>query len=307
MPVIVWFWFLVAFFTANAAAIAFFFALRLGRRFRTVTWALCSAVIALSPCLASLEAKGLRFLDCVAAVCLLFKIYDAHRSPAAAIERGILQWLLYLPNWFWFVLRRVPRGRSAGKDWTRVAIGLPLTAGLLVAAWALLQVNWAGTPFVLEHVTKVLAFAAAMIGVGQTSVAGCRQLIGPALDPFDHPFAARTPADFWRRWNRPFREFFDQYVFRPMGGTRRPIVATLAVFAVSGLMHEYVYGVASGRVQGWQVLFFMVQGIAAVATLRVRPRGRTALLWWAGTFFFNLATAFFFCQSVDAVIGFYQR
>ena len=52
-----------------------------------------------------------------------------------------------------------------------------------------------------------------------------------------------------------------------------PVFATLAVFAVSGLMHEYVFGVATGRVQGWQMLFFMVQGCAAAATLRVRPTG----------------------------------
>src|SRR6478609_720020 len=127
----IWFWFFAAFLTANTAAVAFFFALRLGKMPRTIAWLICSAVIAFSPCLASPEARGLRFLDCVAAVCLLFKIYDAHRAPAAAIALGFNRWLVYLPNWFWFVLRRVPRGRSAKKDWARVAIGLPLTVAFV--------------------------------------------------------------------------------------------------------------------------------------------------------------------------------
>jgi hypothetical protein len=177
----------------------------------------------------------------------------------------------------------------------------------VVLCLGVLRVDWSRVPFAVEHGVKVLVFAVAMILIGQTFAALYRQLVGPALDPFDHPQAARTPADFWRRWNRSFRSFFDEHVFRAMGGARHPVRATLAVFAVSGLLHEYVFVVANGRVLGWQMLFFMVQGCAAAATLRVRPRGGQAVVWWAGTVAFNLVTAVLFCRSVDGVIGFYQR
>lgn len=302
-----WFWFCFAFLMANAAALVFYFALRLERRARTVAWLVCSAVIVFSPCCVPRGARALRFLDGVVAVTLLLKVYDAYRQPARAAGMGAGRWAAYLPNWFWFVLRRVPRGRPARQDWRRVAIDAPLMVAAVAGCALLLGLDWSGMPPALEHTAKVLAFAVAMMLIGRMFAALHRRLVGPAMDPIDNPFMARTPAEFWRRWNRPFRDFFDEYVFRPSGGARRPVLATLAVFAVSGLMHEYVFAVATGRVRGWQILFFMVQGCAVAATLRVRPTGRAAALWWAGTSAFNLATAVLFCRSVDGVIAFYQR
>jgi len=36
-----------------------------------------------------------------------------YRAPALAAEMGVGKWVAYLPNWFWFVLRRVPRPQPA--------------------------------------------------------------------------------------------------------------------------------------------------------------------------------------------------
>jgi hypothetical protein len=69
--------------------------------------------------------------------------------------------------------------------------------------------------------------------------------------------------------------------------------------------HEYVFGMASGRFQGWQFLFFVLQGCAAAATLRIKPEGPSALLWLAGTWAFNLISSFLFFLSVDQVLPFY--
>lgn len=310
-----WFWFWFAFAIANAAAFAFHLALRRGRRTSasavppkpTLAWLLCSLVIILSPCCIPSDARALRFVDCVAVITLLLKVYDAYREPTLAAGMDAAKWVAYLPNWFWFVLKRVPRARPATSDWRRVALTAPLMIAAVALADGLLRLNWTGVPFAIEHAAKVLALATAVILIGQTFAALYRQLLGPALDPFDHPYVSRTPADFWRRWNRSFRGFFDEHVFRPSGGARHPVRATLAVFAVSGLMHEYVFDVAIGRVQGWQMLFFMLQGIAAAATLRIRPTRWAASLWRAGTLLFNLATSAIFCRSVDGVIAFYQR
>jgi hypothetical protein len=306
----VWVWFGFAFLIANAAALGFYFALRVGGRGRRVAWVVCSGVILLSPGWVlgdAADARALRFLGCVVAVTLVFKVYDAYREPGVARGMGFYKWAAYLPNWFWFVLRRVPRGHPERRDWRRVGVEAPLMVAAVALCIGLLRLDWSGVPFAGEHVVKVLAFGLAMMLIGRVFAALYRRLVGPAMDPIENPFAARTPAEFWRRWNRPFREFFDEYVFRPLGGMRRPVYATLAVFAVSGVLHEYAFDVAVGRVQGWQMLFFMVQGCAVAMTLRVRPRGRTAVLWWAGTLAFNLGTAVLFFRSVDGVIGFYQR
>ena len=58
---------------------------------------------------------------------------------------------------------------------------------------------------------------------------------------FDHPYLARTPADFWRRWNISLSTWFRDYVYIPLGGSRegelrwaRNIMLT---FLLSGLWH----------------------------------------------------------------------
>ena len=45
---------------------------------------------------------------------------------------------------------------------------------------------------------------------------------------FDHPYLARSPADFWRRWNISLSIWFRDYVYIPLGGSRG---GTLAVGA----------------------------------------------------------------------------
>jgi hypothetical protein len=83
--------------------------------------------------------------------------------------------------------------------------------------------------------------------------------------------------------------------------------AALATFLVSAIIHEYVFDIAVGRVQGYQTAFFVIQGIAAAATLRVKPAGWAALPWVAGTFAFNLVTSVLFFASVGEVLPFYAR
>jgi D-alanyl-lipoteichoic acid acyltransferase DltB (MBOAT superfamily) len=58
---------------------------------------------------------------------------------------------------------------------------------------------------------------------------------------FDHPYLARNPADFWRRWNISLSTWFRDYVYIPLGGSRssewiwaRNVMIT---FLLSGLWH----------------------------------------------------------------------
>ncbi len=110
---------------------------------------------------------------------------------------------------------------------------------------------------------------------------------------------------FWRRWNRPAQQFLEEYAFKPAGGPRHFIGATLVTFAVSGLAHEYVFDIAAGRILGWQMAFFALQGLAVVATRHVRPSARSRPGWLAATFAFNLLSSILFFRSVNAVVPFY--
>jgi hypothetical protein len=81
----------------------------------------------------------------------------------------------------------------------------------------------------------------------------------------------------------------------------------LIVFLLSGIMHEYVFGIALGRVQGWQMAFFMIQGCAVVATMRAKPRAWRAVLWTGATFAFNIASGVLFVAAVNHLVPFYSR
>ncbi|KAL3643324.1 hypothetical protein CASFOL_014139 [Castilleja foliolosa] len=92
--------------------------------------------------------------------------------------------------------------------------------------------------------------------------------------PFDGPYSSTSFQDFWgRRWNRVASNSLRSTVFDPtlhytsrtLGRKWAIILALLATFIVSDLMHEIIY-YYMGRVRpGWGTLsFFLVQGLCVV-------------------------------------------
>ena len=49
------------------------------------------------------------------------------------------------------------------------------------------------------------------------------------------------------------------------------------------------------------MVFFMVQGVAVVATQRVKPKGSRTVLWIVGTIAFNLVTSMLFFASLNQI------
>ena len=121
----------------------------------------------------------------------------------------------------------------------------------------------------------------------------------------DRPLLAATPARFWRRYNRPAQQFIHDQIYRRVSGP--PIRAILVTFVISAVIHEYVFGIALSRVQGYQTIFFLLQGIAVAATIRARPTDPRVLPAIAATFLFNLTSSIFFFASVHSVIPIYAN
>ena len=76
---------------------------------------------------------------------------------------------------------------------------------------------------------------------------------------------------------------------------------------MSAILHEYIFWIAVGRLQGYQTAFFLLQGLVVAATLKVRPRGWRAVAWGTGTLAFNLASSVLFFASMDEVLPFYAH
>lgn len=102
---------------------------------------------------------------------------------------------------------------------------------------------------------------------------------------FDAPPLARNPREFWsRRWNLWFTQMTNLLIFQPLGGARRPLLGVSAVFVFSALLHEYMTWVALTRPDGRMTAFFLIHGVATIATTVLGKRlGRKTLMprWMA--------------------------
>jgi alginate O-acetyltransferase complex protein AlgI len=97
------------------------------------------------------------------------------------------------------------------------------------------EVLWAG---VFAFAIQIYADFSAYTDIARGS---SRWLGFELTENFDHPYMARNPADFWRRWNISLSSWFRDYVYIPLGGSRasewiwgRNVLIT---FLLSGLWH----------------------------------------------------------------------
>ncbi len=91
---------------------------------------------------------------------------------------------------------------------------------------------------------------------------GMAKIIGFDFDPnFNLPYVANGFSDFWSRWHISLSQWFREYLYYPLGGSRRGKVRTyanlLVVMLVSGLWHG----------AGWTfILWGLLHGIASCIT-----------------------------------------
>jgi len=60
---------------------------------------------------------------------------------------------------------------------------------------------------------------------------------------FGRYYLASSPMEFWREWNAAAARWFDLYVARPISRRFGTLAGVMLTFGISGLLHEYVWGV----------------------------------------------------------------
>lgn len=74
---------------------------------------------------------------------------------------------------------------------------------------------------------------------------------------FDDPYASKSISEFWRRWHMTLGRWFREYVYFPMGGSRKSRLRTIGnlfvVWACTGLWHG-----ADWNFLLWGMLFFVI-------------------------------------------------
>ncbi len=295
--------------TALAVSCLFYPALGWPSSRRLVVLAVVSTAVLLTPLLVPPDRLFPRLLAGVLAVALAAKLFDLHLGAGRGFRPGFRATFAYLINLTSVVQRKLANEpRPKGRENLRRLLTMALAAvpgGLLLASCYL--VEWRAVPFAVEHSAKVLAFFLLLVPAGAAGAATWRLLGGSAREPMDNPFASVSPADFWKRYNRSAQQFFYEDVFKPLGGRRRPIRGTLATFGVSALLHEFLFDITTMRIQGYQIAFFLVQGVAVALTLQARPKGWIRVIAIGATLSFNLATGTLFFASIDEILPFYER
>lgn len=287
--------------------LAFYPPLSLAPRRRTILLYAITVAILLLPLIILAKARLLRLLAAAMALMTALRLYDRHQAAARGFRPN---WRLYaysIANPFAFNLRRVlaePKPNTKS-DILAALVNLSAGAVAVVLTVAVFRVNWAAHAFEVEHGAKSVSFFLAVQFLLNGLAAATRLLGVPATDFAGPYFLARTPAEFWRFYNRPMNQFLDEYLFKPLGGRRRAVSATLLTFAFSGVIHEYIFDLPARRFLGTQLAFFLIQGLAVAATLRLRPRGPAAFAATLLTLAFNLLTAPIFLASLNAVVPFY--
>ncbi len=146
---------------------------------------------------------------------------------------------------------------------------------------------------------------------GYTYIAiGAARIMGfELMNNFNMPYLARNIKDFWDRWHLSLSTWFRDYLYFPLGGSRKGIIRKyiniIIVFLVSGLWHG-----ASWHYVVWGVVHGAMR-IAGEATKNIRERIYTRLnfqrdtfavkLWQTVCTFFlvTLAWVFFRAESVN--------
>ncbi len=129
---------------------------------------------------------------------------------------------------------------------------------------------------------------------------------------FHYPYVARSITDFWRRWHITLSSFFRDYVYIPLGGSRRGTLRTvcnlLVVWSLTGLWHGAAWNFVL-----WGLYYFALLALEKFVICRfsrtipgVIAHGATLLailLGWA-IFAFDGSSA---ALSLPALGGFLRR
>ena len=123
---------------------------------------------------------------------------------------------------------------------------------------------------------------------------------------FNHPYTATSLRDFWRRWHISLSTWFRDYLYIPMGGSRKGPARTLlnlsTVFLVTGLWHGASWNfVVWGLFHGAFIMFERTKG-GALLTSTWRPFRHLYTLLVV-----IVAWVFFRADDMSHAIAFLQR
>lgn len=277
------------------------------------SWCLVPAVLA-SPLLIPADHRGLRAAAACIAGDLALKMVDffRHCGWGGAHPGAYLGFLVPFPVFAVVdpdLRRRLARPDPPGPHVLRILAGLMGLVGAVLLALAKRDAAPFRSCFPLDHAAMLVLFVVAIESISQV-LFGLERLAGYDVFPIiRRAYRARSVAEFWRRYNGRVHAWLACNVFRPSGGARHPARGVVLVFLVSGLFHEVMFDVATAKVTGAQLAFFLLQAPAVLASRWLRPRaGRggiaASVAARLATILFLAATSTLFFRGVADIFPF---
>ena len=117
---------------------------------------------------------------------------------------------------------------------------------------------------------------------------------------FDFPYASHSVTEFWRRWHISMGSFFRDYVYIPLGGSRRGGARTIfnivLVWALTGLWHG-----ASWNFVLWGLYFGLLLIIERFVLRRTLERLPVAVTWLWSFALVTVSWAIFYYTDLSSV------
>ena len=214
-------------------------------------------------------------------------LIDVYRGDVEA-ERNPVFFVLYTAFFPQLTAGPIGRGKRLLKQYREKLYPTPegVKTGLLMIALGVFQkwvladnlspvvdsmVGGKNTGFIVALGFMLYSFVIYFDFAGYSMIAiGAAGVFGVELDDnFHAPFFATSIKEFWRRWHISLSSWFRDYLYIPLGGSRRSKLrrdlSVLAVFVLSGIWH--------GNGGGF-LLWGLMHGVFLVAGNRVRDLGK---------------------------------
>ena len=197
------------------------------------------------------------------------------RPQGAGLLAFVFAWPGVVPDCF--CARRTPPIIDAGRflaAWARMAFGAVCV--ILLAVFA---------PRIPGEILAFAGIAALLLmvhlGIGDVLPWLLRWAGFGVPLLFDRPWAAQSLGEFWgRRWNLAFVEMNRRLFLRPLHRHLGKGASRLALFALSGVLHEAALSFPAGGGWGLPLGYFLLQGALVAIEERYRIVNRAWTWFW---------------------------
>jgi alginate O-acetyltransferase complex protein AlgI len=156
-------------------------------------------------------------------------------------------------------------------SWFNALARIAMGAALL---WAIVRLTSPFTPLVSGWIGMFGTILLLHFGLFELLALAWQQAGVPVRPLMRAPLFATSLGDFWgARWNTGFHALAHEFLFRPLLRVIGKVPAVLAVFLISGLVHELVITVPARGGYGLPTGYFLLQGFGLVLERSAVGRG----------------------------------